>query len=52
MTDTAVRTTGRAAKPMLRARPGVEPIYWLFLFPAVAVFTLQPSEPRTPLPHA
>jgi len=40
MTDTAVRTTGRAAKPVLRARPGVEPIYWLFLFPAVAVFTL------------
>jgi len=25
---------------VLRARPGVEPIYWLFLFPAVAVFTL------------
>lgn len=45
MTDTAVRTTGRAAKPMLRARPGVEPIYWLFLFPAVAVFTLMITYP-------
>ena len=45
MTDTAVRTTGRAAKPVLRARPGVEPIYWLFLFPAVAVFTLMITYP-------
>lgn len=30
---------------MLRARPGVEPIYWLFLFPAVAVFTLMITYP-------